>query len=262
MLHRHPTPTCLQLRDIRGNSKPMGGLQVIMCGDFFQLPPGGWMQRVRSGRGSMLSTHSAQVAGVSTQAHGRATYGPQCHNPRARSSEAGKLRERARCCRSLPPSTHSGRAVWGQTPKHGLLTVLPTSPSPSTVTKRWVAGTPPDHFLNCGFAFQAPAWRRCGFEHVLLTQVGAPGSAPLAVRPCGRAGMCACGCVGTWVCAVVVVVVGGGLCVLSKRALCPLRAQVFRQKDERFVRILDDVRYGRNTQVGGGPGALGQQLGS
>jgi ATP-dependent DNA helicase PIF1 len=32
-------------------------------------------------------------------------------------------------------------------------------------------GTPVDAFLNAGFAFQAPAWRRCRMEHVVLTQV-------------------------------------------------------------------------------------------
>lgn len=79
-----PTPNSqlrsLALPQVRGNAKPAGGLQLVVCGDFFQLPP---------------------------------------------------------------------------------------------VTKRWERGMASDLFLNFGWAFQAPAWRRCGFAHVLLTQVGA-----------------------------------------------------------------------------------------
>ncbi|KAF5843371.1 PIF1-like helicase-domain-containing protein [Dunaliella salina] len=90
-----------KIRDIRNSKLPAGGLQLIVCGDFFQLPP---------------------------------------------------------------------------------------------VSKPWDRSMPPDAFMNWGWAFQAPAWRSCNFEHVLLTKV-------------------------------------------------------FRQKDETFVRLLDDIRYGRNTRA-------------
>ena len=36
------------------------------------------------------------------------------------------------------------------------------------VTKSTTPGTAADAFLNFGYAFQAPAWRRCRMEHVLL----------------------------------------------------------------------------------------------
>jgi len=39
------------------------------------------------------------------------------------------------------------------------------------VSKPWTNGMPPDLFMNWGWAFQAPAWKRCEFEHVLLTKV-------------------------------------------------------------------------------------------
>jgi ATP-dependent DNA helicase PIF1 len=39
------------------------------------------------------------------------------------------------------------------------------------VTKLTMPGTPADAFLNFGYAFQAPAWRRSKLEHVLLTRV-------------------------------------------------------------------------------------------
>ena len=39
------------------------------------------------------------------------------------------------------------------------------------VTKLTTPGTPTDAFLNFGYAFQAPAWRRSKLEHVLLTRV-------------------------------------------------------------------------------------------
>ena len=44
-----------------------------------------------------------------------------------------------------------------------------------TVSKPWVPGMPPDLFMNWGWAFQAPAWKRCEFEHVLLTKVSRGG---------------------------------------------------------------------------------------
>ena len=66
------------LRQLRGDDRPMGGLQLVACGDFHQLPP---------------VAHAADP------------------------------------------------------------------------------GTPPEAFLNRGYAFQAPAWARCGFECVVLTTV-------------------------------------------------------------------------------------------
>ena len=75
-----------KLRAVRGNSRAAGGLQLVFCGDFFQLPP---------------------------------------------------------------------------------------------VTTRWQTGTPPDAFLNWGYAFQAPAWNKCGMKHVLLTKVGGRRGRPL-----------------------------------------------------------------------------------
>eukprot|EP00195_Chlamydomonas_chlamydogama_P005406 CAMPEP_0202891832 /NCGR_PEP_ID=MMETSP1392-20130828/1784_1 /ASSEMBLY_ACC=CAM_ASM_000868 /TAXON_ID=225041 /ORGANISM="Chlamydomonas chlamydogama, Strain SAG 11-48b" /LENGTH=735 /DNA_ID=CAMNT_0049575693 /DNA_START=1492 /DNA_END=3696 /DNA_ORIENTATION=+ len=66
------------MREIRGNGKPAGGLQLIFCGDFFQLPP---------------------------------------------------------------------------------------------VSSKWQPGMSSDNFLNWGYAFQAPAWKRLGLHHMLLTKV-------------------------------------------------------------------------------------------
>ncbi|MEW5314863.1 MAG: hypothetical protein WDW38_006328 [Sanguina aurantia] len=68
------------LREVRGNGQPAGGLQLIICGDFFQLPP---------------------------------------------------------VCKRMSPGTHIA----------------------------------PDAFINWGYAFQCPAWLRCGMEQVLLTKV-------------------------------------------------------------------------------------------
>ena len=39
------------------------------------------------------------------------------------------------------------------------------------IMDRWQAGQPRSIFLNRGFAFQAPAWERCGLVQVLLTRV-------------------------------------------------------------------------------------------
>lgn len=39
------------------------------------------------------------------------------------------------------------------------------------VTKSTTPGTPADAFLNFGYTFQAPAWRRCRLQHVLLKHV-------------------------------------------------------------------------------------------
>ena len=41
------------LRFVRGSNEPFGGLQVILCGDFFQLPP---VNRSGSRRGSFVTS--------------------------------------------------------------------------------------------------------------------------------------------------------------------------------------------------------------
>jgi hypothetical protein len=41
----------------------------------------------------------------------------------------------------------------------------------TAVSKNPDYNTPNDAFLNWGRAFQAPAWKRCEFQHVLLTKV-------------------------------------------------------------------------------------------
>ncbi|KAK9826266.1 hypothetical protein WJX74_003930 [Apatococcus lobatus] len=39
------------------------------------------------------------------------------------------------------------------------------------IEKRWVPAMGPDAFLNRGFTFQAPAWKRCNLQQILLTKV-------------------------------------------------------------------------------------------
>jgi ATP-dependent DNA helicase PIF1 len=39
------------------------------------------------------------------------------------------------------------------------------------ISKTVTADTPPDTFANFGYAFAAPAWKRCGFKTVILSQV-------------------------------------------------------------------------------------------
>lgn len=47
-------------RNIRGGDKPFGGLQVILCGDFFQLPP---VNRRDSRQGGFITSSSTWIAG-------------------------------------------------------------------------------------------------------------------------------------------------------------------------------------------------------
>lgn len=39
------------------------------------------------------------------------------------------------------------------------------------IEKRWSPNLPKDAFLNRGFAFQAPAWNKCGLRNIQLTKV-------------------------------------------------------------------------------------------
>lgn len=40
------------------------------------------------------------------------------------------------------------------------------------IETRWTPNLPKGAFLNRGFTFQSPAWRRCGFQMRLLTKAG------------------------------------------------------------------------------------------
>lgn len=48
------------------------------------------------------------------------------------------------------------------------------------IARKWTPAMGNDAFLNRGYTFQCPAWRRCALQEVLLTKVRDPTVAPAA----------------------------------------------------------------------------------
>ncbi|GAB4819356.1 hypothetical protein N2152v2_006402 [Parachlorella kessleri] len=91
------------------------------------------------------------------------------------------------------------------------------------ISQRWQPETPPEAFLNRGYTFQCPAWERCNLHCVLLTQASSAPDWTLALGAAGKALRKLC--VG-W-------------------SLGPGVWLVWRQRDQEFVAILNDIRHGR-----------------
>lgn len=135
-----------QARLVREDQRPFGGIQLVLSGDYFQCASvsvccaARWQRRAATAQVSWWSAARSQPAS-SLAIPLRAAECRVITVTGAAISTAARF-ETWCMCRRLPP-----------------------------ITKRWVQGMDAKTFLNRGFTFQCPAWRRCALQEVLLTKV-------------------------------------------------------------------------------------------